>query len=168
MTFRPQIAVLVSAVLFLSACFNAGTKQSAPDARDRSQAPSAAGEPGAATDSPASELAGTKWELLKIQSMDDTSWAPAHPSRYTLLFDPGGTAYMQFDCNQGNAEWSSEGPGQLAFTLIASTSALCQDDGLSERYARQFEYVRSYLLRDGHLFLATLADGAIIEFRPAE
>jgi len=115
-----------------------------------------------------SELAGTSWELLKIQSMDDNAWTPQNPSRYTLTFDPDGSAYMQLDCNRGRTSWESEQAGQLTFGLVASTNALCQDDGLSERYASQFEFVRSYVMRDGHLFLATFADGAIIEFQPAE
>ncbi|MBL8201623.1 MAG: hypothetical protein JNK40_11665 [Chromatiales bacterium] len=33
-------------------------------------------------------------------------------------------------------------------------------------YLAQFEWVRSYVMKDGHLFLATMADGAIIEFEP--
>lgn len=100
--------------------------------------------------------------------MDDTEWVPDDPSHYTLSFEPDGRACMRLDCNRGNAGWGSEAAGQIAFTLVASTSALCQNDGLSERYASQFEYVRSYVMRDGHLFLATLADGAIIEFQPAD
>src|SRR6056297_2020565 len=31
-----------------------------------------------------SELAGTAWELVEIQSMDDQRWAPEDPARYTL------------------------------------------------------------------------------------
>jgi hypothetical protein len=43
---------------------------------------------------------------------------------------------------------------------------MCPPESLSERYLAQFEWVRSYVMRDGHLFLATMADGAIIEFEP--
>jgi para-nitrobenzyl esterase len=116
----------------------------------------------------ASELAGTDWELVEIQSMDDQRWAPEDPSRYTLELARDGRATMALDCNRGRSSWSSQQAGQLEFSPVASTRALCQDNGLSERYASQFEYVRSYVLRDGHLFLATYADGAIIEFRPAD
>ena len=116
----------------------------------------------------ASELAGTSWQLVEIRSMDDSSWAPEDSSRYTLVFDPAGDAYMQLDCNRGRAGWKSEEANILTFSPVASTSALCNDDGLSERYASQFEFVRSYTFRDGRLYLATFADGAILEFRPAE
>jgi hypothetical protein len=30
----------------------------------------------------------------------------------------------------------------------------------------QFQWVRSYVLENGNLFLATMADGSIIEFEP--
>lgn len=126
-------------------------------------------QPAAAESQPAAggELAGTHWELLEIQSMDDTAWKPNDPSRYTLTLEADGNAYMQLDCNRGRGGWSSTGSGQIAFKPVASTNALCQDDGLGERFAAQFEFVRSYVFRDGHLFLATLADGAIIELQPA-
>jgi heat shock protein HslJ len=125
-------------------------------------------EPERGAESAGEELAGTAWEMVRIQSMDDRSWSPEDSSRYTLEFDADGSAYMALGCNRGSAAWLSERPGHLEFSPVASTRALCRDDGLSERYAMQFEYVRSYVFRDGHLFLATYADGAIIEFRPAD
>jgi len=72
------------------------------------------------------------------------------------------------DSNNGRASWSSEQPRQLAFATVASTSALYRDEGLSVRYASQSEYVHNHVLRDGQLSLPTYADGAIIEFRPAD
>ena len=43
---------------------------------------------------------------------------------------------------------------------------MCPPPSISDRYLAQFEWVRSYVMHDGHLFLATQADGAIIEFEP--
>jgi len=178
----PRVASALVLVLLLAACSEptgetpsaeedsaAATPPTAdaPPAADADTPPTAPEEP-AAAETADSELADTSWEMVEIQSMDDNAWAPEDPSRYTLVFEADGAAYMQLDCNRGRGSWTSEGPGQLTFGPVASTNALCQDDGLSERYARQFEWVRSYVMRDGHLFLATMADGAIIEFRPAQ
>lgn len=146
MTLRHQISIAIALILALGACASLDT------------------EPARSAD----ELVGTSWEMVRIQSMDDRSWAPDDPSRYTLSFDPDGTAFMRLDCNRGRAAWVSERVGQLEFSPMVSTRALCRDNGLSERYAMQFEYVRSYVFEDSHLFLATYADGAIIEFRPAD
>ncbi len=114
----------------------------------------------------ASELAGTSWQLLKINSMDDSADVPDDPSRYTLELGADGSVTILADCNRGMGNWSSEGTSQLTFGPVAATRAMCPPDSLSEKYLAQFEYVRSYVLRDGHLFLATMADGSIIEFEP--
>lgn len=112
------------------------------------------------------ELADTAWRLVEIQSMDDRVEVPDDPARYTLALHPDGRAAIGADCNRGTASWTSSAPGQLAFSPVASTRMLCPPGSLSERYLAQFEWVRSYVLRDGHLYLATMADGSIIEFQP--
>ena len=114
-----------------------------------------------------SALAGTQWELVTIQSMDDTANTPDDPSRYTLNFAEDGTVSLQSDCNRARGSWTSEGASQLRFGPLVATRALCPPPSLDEVYRAQFEWVRSYVMRDGHLFLATMADGSIIEFRPA-
>lgn len=113
----------------------------------------------------ADELHGTSWRLVEIQSMNDTVLQPDDSSRYTLKFQPDGRAAIKADCNQGTGTWLSEG-SQLEFGPIGSTKALCPPGSISEEYLAQFQWVRSYVLEDGHLFLATMADGAIIQFEP--
>jgi heat shock protein HslJ len=122
--------------------------------------------PAPAGDSAHFELAGTAWRLVEILSMDDSVFTPGDRSRYTLAFAADGTATLHADCNGGSGTWTSQGPNQLQFGPIAATRAMCPPDSLADRYLRQFEWIRSYVLRNGHLFLATMADGAIIEFEP--
>jgi heat shock protein HslJ len=111
-------------------------------------------------------LGGTSWQLVKIMSMDDTTYTPQSPSRYTLAFGSDGTVSVQADCNSGSGIWTSASEAQLEFNEIILTDAACATDSLNGLYERQFPWVRSYVVRDGHLFLATMADGAIIEFEP--
>jgi len=113
-----------------------------------------------------SPLAGTEWQLVAIRSMDDSTYEPAERDRYTLGLQPDGSVILRADCNRGRGRWRSDGPGQIAFGPMASTRAFCPPPSLSERYLAQFDWVRSYVLREGHLYLATMADGAIIEFEP--
>ena len=115
----------------------------------------------------ASELADTSWHLVQIMSMDDRVDMPDDRAQYTLELRADGTATMQADCNRGKGSWKSEAASQLQFRAVASTRALCPSGSLSERYLAEFEWVRSYVMKDGHLFLATMADGSIIEFEPA-
>ncbi len=117
--------------------------------------------------SPAGELAGTTWHLVRIMSMDDSEHIPDDPSKYTLSFDAYDGVSIVADCNRGTGSYSSEPSGQLQFGAIAATQALCPPPSLHDVYMKQFEWVRSYVLEDGHLFLATMADGSIIEFEPA-
>lgn len=116
----------------------------------------------------AGELDGTKWRLVQIMSMDDSTDTPDDPRKYTLEFKGDGTAAIQADCNRGMGSWTSEGTSQLRFGPIASTRAMCPPGSLSEKYLAQFEWVRSYVMKEGHLYLATMADGSIIEFAPTE
>jgi len=112
-------------------------------------------------------LAGTAWELVKIQFMDDSAAVPDAASKYSLEFLAEGRVAIRADCNRGAGTWQSASPGRLEFGPIAATRALCPPGSIADTYLAQFEWVRSYLLRGGHLFLATMADGAIVEFRPA-
>lgn len=112
-----------------------------------------------------SPLDDTQWQLVDIQFMNDTSRQPDNPSRYTLDLKPDGTAQIRSDCNSATGSWKAEG-SRLTFGRLASTRALCPDTSLDEVYRAQFKWVRSFVIRDGLLFLATMADGAIIEFRP--
>ena len=114
----------------------------------------------------AGDLDGTAWRLLNITSMNDTIDVPDDPDKYTLEFGPDGSAAMRLDCNRGTGSWSSESASQLTFGPVAATRALCVPPSLGEKYLAQFEWVRSYTMKDGHLFLATMADGSIIEFEP--
>ena len=112
------------------------------------------------------ELAGTTWRLVKIMGMDDSLDAPEDRTLYTLAFGRDGRATVLADCNQGAGSWVSESSSQLQFGPIAATLAMCPEGSLSDKYLTQFQWVRSYVLKDGHLFLATMADGSIIEFEP--
>lgn len=120
------------------------------------------------SDGPAPDgLAGTAWQLVKIMSMDDSVHVPDDPSAYTLALQVDGSAAIRAGCNRGAGSWRSESKNHLKFTPIAATRALCPPGSLSEQYLAQFAWVRSYVLKGGHLFLATKADGAIIEFAPS-
>jgi len=113
-------------------------------------------------------LGGTSWRLVQIMSMDDNAFKPDDPSKYTLSFSTDGGMNLLADCNRGKGSWTSESGSQLKFGPIATTMAMCPPESLHDRYLAQFEWVRSYVIRDGHLFLATMADGSIIEFEPVD
>lgn len=113
-------------------------------------------------------LPGRTWQLVEIVSMNDEVAAPKDRSLYTIVFKSDGTAHIQADCNRGTGSWASSSPGKLEFSEIAATMAMCSPDSLHDPFMALFPYVRSYVVKDGHLFLATMADGSISEFEPVE
>lgn len=120
-----------------------------------------------AGEDPGAQLLG-HWELVEIRSMDDRVFRPAEDARFALSLLEGGGLTLLAHCNRGLGSWLSEGPGQLRFGPLATTRAYCGADSLHDRYLADLAAVRSYVLRDGRLYLATMADGAILEFRPVE
>ena len=48
----------------------------------------------------------------------------------------------------------------------AVTRAMCPPGSLHDRVVKDMEYVRSYVMKDGHLFLSLMADGGIYELEP--
>lgn len=131
--------------------------------------PAAAAPPASpeARRSPSAEgLGGTSWQLVKIMSMDDTTHTPEDPTVYTLSFGADGTMSVLADCNRGTGSWTATPEKQLEFGAIAATQAMCPPGSLHDTYMAQFPWVRSYVIENGHLFLATMADGSIIEFEP--
>jgi len=128
---------------------------------------------GAAAASQDSPLAGTEWRLVEIQSMDDAvgTARPDDPARYTMRLDRGGTVTMRLNCNRANGTWSVEpgadgSSGRFAFGPLAVTRAMCPAPSLDERIAAQAGYFRSYLLKDGRLYLSLMADGGIFVWEP--
>ncbi len=111
-------------------------------------------------------LAGTSWRLVKFEGGDGAILAPDDRNKYTLGFDAGGSVVARIDCNRGRATWKSVSPGQLELGAFALTRAVCPPGSLHETIARQWPNVRSYVLRNGHLYLSLMADGGIYEFEP--
>jgi para-nitrobenzyl esterase len=92
---------------------------------------------------------------------------PRERSHYTIGFGADGVLNVRFDCNRGRGSWQSTRPGQLEFGALSLTRALCPVGSLHDELVRQWPHVRSYLIRDGRLYLSLMADGGVLEFEPA-
>jgi heat shock protein HslJ len=122
--------------------------------------------PPAPAASPSSGLAGTAWQLVKFESSDDTTLTPDDSAKYTIEFAGEGVLSARIDCNSGRGTWKSAGPSEIAFGPLALTRKQCAPGSLHDQIVKQWGNIRSYVIRDGHLFLALLADGGIYEFAP--
>jgi putative lipoprotein len=111
-------------------------------------------------------LGGTSWQLVQFQGGDGTKLTPDDRTKYTIAFNADGSLAARIDCNRGRGTWKSSGPNQLELGLLALTRAACPPGSLHDHIVKQWPYVRSFVLKDGHLFLSLMADGGIYEFEP--
>ena len=112
---------------------------------------------------PPATLQGTSWRLVRFQGGDDTTKTPDDRDKYTIEFDPGGLLTARIDCNRGRGSWKSSG-SKLELGPMALTRAMCPPGSLDGQIVKHWSLIRSYVIKDGHLFLALMADGGIYEF----
>src|SRR3954462_1970903 len=110
-------------------------------------------------------LAGTSWQLVRFQGSDGRVLTPEIRSNYTISFGTDGRVSARIDCNRGSGTWTSSG-GNLTFGPLATTRAYCSRGSLYDDIVRNWPYVRSYTVRNGHLYLALQANGGTYEFEP--
>jgi heat shock protein HslJ len=113
-----------------------------------------------------SALQGTSWQLVKFQGGDGTTLTPDDRAKYTIEFGAGGRLAVRIDCNRGRGTWKSPEPSRLEFGPLALTRAKCPAGSLHDHIVKQWPNIRSYVIKDGHLFLSLMADGGIYEFEP--
>ena len=128
--------------------------------------PSTAAPPATPTAVSPSPLAGTSWQLVKVSGSDGKTEEPDDRSKYTVTFQPDGSVVARVDCNRGRGAWKSAGPNQLELGPLALTRAMCPPGSMDARIAADWSTVRTYTLKDGHLFLSLMADGGTYEYEP--
>ena len=87
------------------------------------------------------------WQLVKFQGGDDRTLIPDNKAKYTTAFAADAGVNVRFDCNRGRGTWKSSGPNQLLFGPLALTCAMCPLGSLHDRIAKDWAYVRSYVIR---------------------
>ena len=111
-------------------------------------------------------LAGTSWRLVRFQGGDGQTLTPDDRGKYTIEFAAGGTLNARIDCNRGRGSWKTGGSSGLQLGPLVLTRAQCPAGSLHDQIVKQWGFIRSYVVRNGHLFLALMADGGIYEFEP--
>jgi heat shock protein HslJ len=114
----------------------------------------------------ASPLLGTRWQLVRFQGGDGTTLTPDDRAKYTFDFNNDGRIAVRIDCNRGGGAWKTTGSGQLELGPLALTRARCPEGSLHDQIVKQWSFIRSFIIKDNHLFVALMADGGIYEFEP--
>ena len=111
-------------------------------------------------------LGGTSWQLVKFRGGDDKVLTPDDKAKYTLAFGADGVFSARIDCNRGRGSWKSPQKGRLELGPMALTRALCAPGSLHDQIVKHLPHVRSYVVKDGHLFLSLMADAGTYQFEP--
>ena len=113
-------------------------------------------------------LAGTTWQLVSLQSMDDQQGTTTldDPAKYTVAFGTDGRAAFRIDCNRGNGSWEATESGELTFGPIATTLMACPPPTIDQRVSSALSQVRGYVLEDGRLHMSMQADSGILTWEP--
>ena len=113
-----------------------------------------------------SGLAGTSWKLVKLQGGDEVTTVPDDGTKYTITFNSNGRVSARVDCNRGGSTWKSTRPNELQFGSWSMTRAKCPAGSLYDRIVREGAAVRTYDIKNGHLFLSGMAAGGYYELEP--
>ena len=121
---------------------------------------------GGQNSSGANELAGTSWKLVRMQAGDETTIVPGDGSKYTITFGNDGRVTARVDCNRGSSTWKSLRANELQFGSWSMTRAKCPPGSLHDRIVTEGAAVRTYSIKNGHLFLSGMAAGGSYELEP--
>ena len=114
----------------------------------------------------ANELAGTSWKLVRLKADDESTLVPDDGSKYTITFGRNGRVSARVDCNRGGSTWRSSRANELQFGSWSMTRAKCPPGSLHDRIVTEGANVRSYFIKDGHLFLSGMSAGGYYELEP--
>ena len=167
-------ATALLAGIVLAGCGPPAQKAAAP-AEQPSTAPEAVGSKRPGAPPAGHPLAGTAWRLTEIQSMDDSIGTRRvdDPSTYTMRLSADGSVALRLNCNSATGSWSAEAAGsdpssgRFEFGPLAATTAVCPPPTMDDQVTKQAPYFRSYLVKDGRLYLSLMADGGIFVWEPA-
>lgn len=114
-----------------------------------------------------STLQGTTWQLVKFLGGDGKILKPDDRAKYTIEFADTGRVNVRIDCNRGRATWKAAGAsGPIELGPLGLTRAKCPAGSMHDQIVRLWGYIRSYVIKDGHLFLSLMADAGSYEFEP--
>ena len=115
----------------------------------------------------ANQLSGTTWQLVKFQGPDERIFTPDDKSKYTITFGGNGRITARVDCNRASSTWKVNAKGELQFGSWSRTSAKCGPGSLHDQIVNEGANVRTFEIKNGHLFLSGMAEGGYYELEPA-
>jgi heat shock protein HslJ len=111
-----------------------------------------------------SSLAQTSWKLVKFEAKDGSGFKPTDPDEYTIAFGTSDSVNVRFDCNRGQGTWKVSEPNIIEFGALQLSREICAADSHHDELAKRWRQIRSYRIRDEHLYLSLANDAGVLEF----
>jgi heat shock protein HslJ len=108
-------------------------------------------------------LPGVTWEWREFAGGNGEIIRPDNPNQYTIEFLPDGKLAVQADCNRAIGAYTADDP-TIELQIGGLTRAMCPPGSLMDRFLRDLGDSRSFVFRQGHLYLALPIDSGILEF----
>ena len=110
-------------------------------------------------------LAGMSWRWVQFQGSNDSLVTPKPADRYQVTFDPAGTVSVETPCASGEGAYRDTADG-LTIDLSSIDADTCAEDSLASTLLADLNVATSYVVQDGHLWIALPMDAGIHEFAP--
>ena len=124
------------------------------------------GQPGAIGGS-SGELVGPTWQINMIAKTDGNITFNG-PDRYTITFNPDGTANVRADCNNAIMGYTTGEDGSLTLTPGPMTLAACPPGSLDQIFLGGLSNAMSYRMEDGNLLIDMLYESGTMIFSLAQ
>lgn len=108
-------------------------------------------------------LAGPTWRWTGFQGGDGATVAPGNDDA-TLLFHEDGMVTVSTGCATGTLPYTLEGQSGLAINVSGLDASGCASGSPAARLTQDLGSMRSFVFRDGELFVSLMADGGIHAF----
>jgi heat shock protein HslJ len=110
-------------------------------------------------------LTNTPWEWVSTTDPAQGTVAVNDPSRYVIVFNEDGTAYIKADCNNVQATYTADG-SSISIVPGPSTMMACPEDTLDSTFLQQLGAAAIYFINGGSLYMDLPADSGTMRFVP--
>lgn len=140
-----------------------GGDEAATPAAEGGEVATPAAEGGETAGVVGADLQGVTWEWVSL--VDPMGQTTANdPTRYTIVFNDGGTANIKADCNNVIANYFTDGT-MLTIEPGVTSLAACPEDSQDQIFVNSLTSAESYVVEDGELFITLTADSGTLMFR---
>jgi heat shock protein HslJ len=110
-------------------------------------------------------LTAVPWEWVSTTDPAQGTVAVGDPNRYVIVLNEDGNAFIQADCNNVQATYTTDG-SNISMVPGASTRAVCPADTRDSQFLAQLSAAAIYFIEGGNLYLDLPANSGTMRFVP--